>query len=287
LLVVIAVIAVLMGLLLPAVQRVREAAARTQCRNNLKQIGIAAMTFHDALGQFPKGGAWSWATWEQVRGAGPLSSPDEQLLGWHFQLLPFVEQGAVARMTNVLAVRRTPIPTYGCPARRPTAPCAAQEGRVLADYASATPAKFIGDWDRFWQGANWSTPTNAFYDGVIARGRVAPARVTAEMVTDGLSNTLVIGDKWVDSRLYQTGAWSDDVGWADGWDVDTVRFTMLVPIPDTNRNGTGYEFGSAHPGGINAVFGDGSVRTVRYSISPEMFNRLGHRSDGQVVTLDD
>jgi prepilin-type processing-associated H-X9-DG protein len=106
------------------------------------------------------------------------------------------------------------------------------------------------------------------------------------MITDGLSNTMVIGEKWIDARQYQSGAWHDDCGWGDGWDPDVIRFTMLAPIPDSNGSGTGYEFGSAHPNGFNAVFADGSVHTIRYSIGPELFNRLGHRADGQVVNLD-
>ena len=125
---------------------------------------------------------------------------------------------------------------------------------------------------------------NGWYDGIITRGRTAPTRVTAMMVTDGLSNTIVIGEKWVNSKKYQGGDWSDDVGWTDGWDTDVIRFTMCSPIRDTNPDGSGYEFGSAHPSGIHAVFGDGSVRTIRYGISPELFNRLGHRADGQVTS---
>ncbi len=284
LLVVIAIIAILMGLLLPAVQRVREAAARIQCRNNLKQIGLAIANFHDTLGQFPKAGIASWSDWSQYTGTGPASGPNDQPLNWHFQLLPYIEQDALARMTDFEVIRRTPVVIYGCPSRRPVAGVAAQQGRVLADYASATPANYIGDWPRFWQGQPHSpADPGAYYSGVIARGWAAPLRVTAAMVTDGLSNTLVIGDKWVDARLYNIGAASDDCGWADGWDFDVVRFTMLAPIPDKNPNGTGYEFGSAHIGGINAVFADGSVHTISFDISADMFNRLGHRADGLVV----
>jgi prepilin-type processing-associated H-X9-DG protein/prepilin-type N-terminal cleavage/methylation domain-containing protein len=287
LLVAMAILAVLVGLLLPAVQKVREAGGRIQCRNNLRQIGLAVLNHHEAVGHFPKGGAWAWANWPQTPKSYPASAPHDQALNWHFQILPFVEQGAVSRMTDFEAVRRTPIPIYGCPSRRPVARCAVQDNRVLADYAAATPANSPDDWPRFWQGENFATPVNAWYDGVIVRAHVAPARVTAAMIRDGLSNTMVIGEKWVSNLTYQTGSWHDDCGWADGWDPDVIRFTMMAPIPDTNTTGSGYEFGSAHPGGINAVFADGSVRGIRYSISPELFNRLGHRADGQTVTIDD
>ena len=156
----------------------------------------------------------------------------------------------------------------------------------MADYASATPANFIGDGFRFWQGQNFITPENAWYDGVIVRARVNPVRVTVLMITDGLSNTMVVGEKWVSNQTYQVPTPSDDCGWADGWDPDVIRFTMYAPRSDVDPSGNGWSFGNAHPGGVNAVFGDGSVRTIRYDISPELFNRLGHRADGQVVVLE-
>lgn len=287
LLVVVAIVATVVGMLLPAVQKVREAASRVRCGNHLKQIGVAVQTFHDATGQFPKGGGWAWARWGYIPGSTPASGPNDQPLGWHYQILPHIEQSAVAGITDQEVLRRTAIPVYGCPSRRPVAPCAAMGGRVLADYASATPGNFVGDQNRFWQGSPYYPAPNTWYDGVIGRARAAPAKVTAAMVTDGLSNTMVIGDKWVDARKYQTGDWHDDVGWSDGWDPDVVRFTISAPVSDRNQSGGGYEFGSAHPSGINAVFADGSVHTISYGISAEMFNRLGHRADGHMIEWDE
>lgn len=287
LLVAIAIVGNLVGLLLPAVQKVREAAARTQCRNHLRQIGLAVHSFHDSKDQFPKGGGQPWSTWEQFPGSGPWSAPHQQPLGWHYQILPFIEQDAVARMANVLDIRKVPIRIYGCPSRRSVAPNLAQEGRIMADYASATPSNFIGDHDRFWQGAVFAIPTTGWYDGVIVRSLVAPKRVTATMIADGLSNTLLVAEKWLSTANYASGAWHDDCGWADGWDPDTVRFTNYQPRPDARAGGNGFEFGSAHPGGMNAVFADGSIRMIRYGIDPVMFNRLGHRADGQLVELGD
>ncbi|HEY6564110.1 MAG TPA: DUF1559 domain-containing protein, partial [Pirellulaceae bacterium] len=134
LLVVIAILAILMGLLLPAVQKVRESAGRIQCRNNLRQIGIGVLNFHDAINQFPKGGGWATVANIPTGSYGPWIAPYDQPLNWHYQLLPFIEQDAVARITDLEVLRRTPVKIYGCPSRRPTAPCAAMDGRVMADY---------------------------------------------------------------------------------------------------------------------------------------------------------
>src|SRR5688572_3463085 len=99
LLVVIAIIAVLIGLLLPAVQKVREAAARLSCQNNLKQVGLALHNFHDANNRFPTGGG-SWQEGVSYSAPGSALGVDLQTAGWCYQLLPFLEQDAVYKLTD-------------------------------------------------------------------------------------------------------------------------------------------------------------------------------------------
>ncbi|QJX00123.1 DUF1559 family PulG-like putative transporter [Frigoriglobus tundricola] len=260
LLIVIAIIAILIGLLLPGVQRVREAAARIQCANHLKQIGLAAHVYHDQYDRFPTGGTlWSDPP---TYVAGVPAAPPVQNAGWAFQLLPFIEQENLQR--DAALVVPTPVPMYFCPARR--APLAIQ-GRGLIDYASAT-------------GTGGSATGSGPYYGVIARN---PNRVAINDVTDGLSNTLVIGEKRLNPAQYLIGCWYDDTGAMAGWDNDIVCITTLGLARDGGS--TAYQFGSAHPTGMNAVFGDGSVRLVSYDITPITLNALGDRRDGAVVAL--
>ncbi len=115
-------------------------------------------------------------------------------------------------------------------------------------------------------------------------------------IEDGTSNTLLIGEKRLKPGYYQSGDWHDDRGWSDGWDPDTLRFTAYPIGPDTdtpmfnNRQLSvrefGFCFGGAHPGGMNTVFGDGSVHFINFTIERELLNRLGHRADGLTVDLD-
>ena len=95
---------------------------------------------------------------------------------------------------------------------------------------------------------------------------------------------------------YQSGDWHDDSGWSDGWDPDIMRYTAYPPFPDqevaapdpgfvtwgnpSRRTDLGHHFGSAHPAGFNCVFGDGSVKTIPFTIDPTVFNNLGDRQDG-------
>ena len=115
LLVVIAIIAILIGLLLPAVQKVREAAARASCRNHLKQIGLAFHNHHDQHGFFPSGG-WEWYTPPTYVGGVPQVG-ERQQAGWAFQILPFIEGDNVWKAGALVAIA-TPNPMFFCPSRR-------------------------------------------------------------------------------------------------------------------------------------------------------------------------
>src|SRR5262245_32654854 len=118
LLVVIAIIGILVALLLPAIQAAREAARRTQCKNNLKNIGLACLNHVDAFKVFPTGGEyWSPKLQDFVEGGRALGV-DKQGLGWGFQILPFLEEGAVHSLTSEDQISGTVVPLYVCPSRR-------------------------------------------------------------------------------------------------------------------------------------------------------------------------
>lgn len=152
LLVVIAIIGVLVALLLPAIQAAREAARRTQCKNNLKQIGIATQNFADSYKYFPLGGVGPWPTFDFYFTGGKPNGPKEQGLGWAYQLLPYMEQSNV--QSGAAASRQAtgsnadvflsdvPIEGYNCPSRRPPTRGTASRtpgapGYWLLDYAAA------------------------------------------------------------------------------------------------------------------------------------------------------
>ena len=168
LLVVIAIIAVLIGLLLPAVQKVREAAQRVQCRNNLHQIGLAFHMHHDTEGVFPSGGL-SW-TLDRTFVNGMPANYNQQAWGWGYQILPYIEQTALWRIpqgglpgdatagpTGDIQVASTPVQTYICPglAGRRSFPTARPAGRrasaggrwgTTSATAAPGPAVTTGRW---------------------------------------------------------------------------------------------------------------------------------------------
>jgi prepilin-type N-terminal cleavage/methylation domain-containing protein len=325
LLVVIAIIGVLIALLLPAVQAAREAARRSQCTNNLKQMGLALQNHVSAMGTFPQGGSDPW------HDEGLADSRFGRGYGWMVQILPYVENENLRNISKGygagdkqrdLDVRKTPVSMYFCPSRRTNivrfAPKAAEDcsqGCALNDYASATPAhpnpqpppanaatiilEQFADPSKmskteqensFWQLVGHGTVRKGKeYYGVITR-TVAAEPCKPKHITDGLSNTIAIGEKRVLSDRYEIGDWCDDVGWTDGWDPDIMRYTCFLPGQDLPRPGSGpgdpgegpmgYYFGSAHSSAINAVMGDGSVQTIAYEINPIVWNNLGDRRDG-------
>ncbi|WP_020468843.1 DUF1559 domain-containing protein [Zavarzinella formosa] len=278
LLVVIAIIAILIGLLLPAVQKIREAANRMSCSNNLKQMGLAFHGHHDTLGRLPSGGT-TWSNPPTFLAVGQPATLDQQLAGWGFQILPYIEQDAVWKggggattddcQSNAMGAK---IKTMFCPSRR--APQAIS-------------------------GANWYGPASANTHGMTdyAAGNLEQTGPVAygyvgynfAAITDGLSNTLVLGEKMLNRAFLGSFQGDDNEGYTSGWDHDTVRYTNITPIADVNTpaGGDGQQrFGSSHTGGLNVGLSDGSVRFVRFSVSQTTFAALGSRAGGENLGND-
>jgi prepilin-type N-terminal cleavage/methylation domain-containing protein/prepilin-type processing-associated H-X9-DG protein len=146
LLVVIAIIGVLIALLLPAVQAAREAARRSQCKNNLKQVGLACINHHDSLKMFPTGGShWGTLIDEYVENGRPLGTK-KQGVGWPYQILPYLEQGALKGIITNKQLQNSMVPIYVCPSRgvRRIERGGKWEGEtVLMDYAGIQPCTYI------------------------------------------------------------------------------------------------------------------------------------------------
>jgi prepilin-type N-terminal cleavage/methylation domain-containing protein/prepilin-type processing-associated H-X9-DG protein len=126
-----------------------------------------------------------------------------------------------------------------------------------------------------------------FREGTVERFLNFTAAVSFGRIVDGASHTAVVAEKRVDPSTYQSGSSPpDDRGWSDGWDFDTMRLSSCIPYQDSDSvNQFSLSAGSAHTSGFNTGFADGSVRFLNYDIELETFNRMGHRGDGEQVSL--
>ncbi len=227
----------------------------------------------------------AWQDGPTLSGGG-LADPPQQGLGWAAQILPFIEQDGINKLTDWNQQRSAVVSIYFCPSRRaPVVTDAGHGVRSLMDYCGVTGAggeysgsgPYYGLIVRNYAGS-WPTPVPA------NSPRVGPIRLAA--ATDGLSNTWMLGEKRLNSTRYQQGDWHDDQGFTSGWDPDIMRNTTYAWGPDAPSGVDGNEFGSAHPSGINAAMGDGSVRSIRYSTTTAVLTQLGDRRDGSTPNLD-
>jgi prepilin-type N-terminal cleavage/methylation domain-containing protein/prepilin-type processing-associated H-X9-DG protein len=291
LLVVIAIIAILIGLLLPAVQKVREAAARTQCMNNLKQLALACHMCHDSYGWLPSGGwGWNWVG-DPSRACGP-----QQPGGWIYQTLPYIEQNNLYQLAGTPAgavqMIGTTIKTLNCPSRRNGGPYPTNRvynnfggitslNAARTDYAACSGDQsgdeIYGGPDTMAQGdsGGYGWPSTANFTGVIFQRSTIPMPT----ITRGTSNTFLLGEKYLNPDNYSTGAdGGDNENMYCGFDNDLSRTTDYLPQNDTRGYGNTFIFGSRHWTGVNMAYCDGSVQFISFTINLSVWQPAGARN---------
>lgn len=284
LLVVIAILAVLIGLLLPAVQKVRDTSARLQCTNNLKQIALALQGYHDTHQRFPPG---------YDSGVDAMGNEIGPGWGWPTFVLPYIEQTTLfAQMDlklpieNIVNVpRTTSVKTYRCPAD--TSPlifsCVRRSatGQILATVCELAPASYPGV---FGIGEPGVDGEGIFYRG--SRTRIAD-------ITDGTHCTLMVGER---AWLYGETAWAGSVAGAtmaapsgsplsgqfensSNHVLGHTGEALKGPMPPLEPN----HFSSRHNGGVNFVFADGHGVFLTSSVNYAVYKALSTRAGGEII----
>ncbi len=282
LLVVIAIIAVLIGLLLPAVQKVRESAARLSCQSNLKQIGLALHTYENTLNFFPPGA---------ITKANPrLGITSDTLHGWAVFVLPYLEQENAVKLYNYSVswnssgnqqAREAVMKVLQCP----STPDPSRKGGSNSAPSDYAPLNGVSS---ALATSNVIKP-RASYIGAMQVDYLC----THADITDGASNTLFVTECAGRPKVYNNGKLQTSTVTGGGWverDNEYVLHGSNAPGSTaknchtncTNSNET-YSF---HNGGANAVFGDGSVRFIRASMNIDVYASLITRSGGDIANSD-
>ena len=320
LLVVIAIIAILIGLVLPAVQKVREAAARAKCTNNLKQIGLALHNYHDTRGFLPSG---------YVDGnTDANSTPDNDVgpgWGWAAYLLPYIEQDNVYRQidfnqpvgTGVNAkISLLPLTIHQCPSDGYQDPFPVYDSSFTQPIARVAHGNYVAcnGWEECFNGAGGNPQPGSGADGLAGiyglAGRGAFYRNSKTRlldVTDGLSGTIFVGER---SAIHAPATWTGAVagGRCPAWmanqppspyspppgpPYDNADFGEALVLGHCNAThlpnadfpifdpDTFYSF---HPSGANFLFGDGSVHFLSSGINPNTYQALSTIAGGEVAT---
>ena len=317
LLVVIAIIAILIGLLLPAVQKVREAAARATCANNLKQIGLAIHGYHDTRKTFPPDRiAMCWPTWAVL--ILPHIEQGNVYNLWNIQKRFYEQNGPVGSAADPCPIN---IPVYFCPSRRGPPTTFSQPMPKAADLAAGGTARPGGLCDYANNGGtngsdgalieagNWQTnPAGVNLDSLSPVPKLGTlcvgwrSQTSIASITDGTSNTLLIGEKFVVKADLDGGTGTDGSVFSSGNGQENSfrRFVgnnganppvlrpLVQGIEDPGRDANGAlwadkAFGSWHTGVCQFVFCDGSVHAITVSTPVTTMQLLGVRNDGQVI----
>ena len=296
-----------------------------QCGNNLKQLGLAMLQHEETYKRFPSGGWGCFWVGDPDRGSGM-----EQPGSWLYGILPYMDQTALYELGSdgdpnawtptqlVGSAQRvaTPLAMMNCPTRRPAMGYPAAwpgEGFSNGQYTpkGANPVSPIargdyaacaGDQYQGWTFAGPAdlptaasmTANNTWPDAASTATGICYLRseITVSSISDGLSNTYMLGEKYLCPDNYATGMDpGDNESMYTGDDNDNQRTTYYdpssgpthTPMQDQSGYPDSYRFGSAHSGGCNMALCDGSVRSIGYSIDAETHRRLGNRKDGQPV----
>jgi prepilin-type processing-associated H-X9-DG protein len=314
LLVVIAIIAVLISLLLPAVQAAREAARRSQCVNNMKQLGLAMHNYHDSLGNFPIGAMG-------VRSYAPGGVyPDGTAVGnarrtWLPMLLPYIEQGVVANSYNFSQIFNSYLNTTAELTQISVLSCPSDPNQGSIENS---PPRYQHNYVVNWGNTTWQQNMTTTYNptvGIYPPGTTnsvpflgAPFTMDKsfgiQSITDGTSNTLLMAEVKIGADI--TGGIQDHRGdiWNDDWMC--AMFTAFTPpnvsFTDYLGNDCNYPYQnnppcivqvpyfiaarSYHPGGVNALMADGHVQFFKNSIAYTTWRMLGSSQGGEVLSSD-
>ncbi len=283
LLVVIAIIGILIGMLLPAVQQVREAARRTQCLNNVRQLGLAILNYESAHQELPPG-------WSTIDITDPLS---DNGWGWSAFILPQIEG---INLRNQLEFRlpitdpshvdilQESIPVFQCPSE------VAPEIVDLNGETTDSTAPFVGG--ALPVTSNPIMVGRSNYSGMFGNEEIdedpangagaffANSNVELGRFTDGLSNTIIVGERRLDLGAV---SW---VGLVPGVPEAAERIVGAADHAPNDADGGFEDFASYHPGGINVVLGDGSAHFVASSIDEDVFQALSTINGGEVASID-
>jgi prepilin-type processing-associated H-X9-DG protein len=308
LLVVIAIIGVLVALLLPAVQSAREAANRSRCQNNLKQLALAAHEYHDAFGSFPAGWYCWMATYDasnNITGGDPnciaLATPWPYMWSGMIGLFARLDQANLYAELNVnlpttwpdnaTAIRRT-IDGFVCPSNRrpiPVVPVTTPSGSTPtsqlgpSDYRGNMAAGYITTTTSNCPNLNPSVAGTNPYCLIYDNGLMYQnSTVNMADITDGTSTTILMGES-----LWPDGVWSQAPSSCIRTSIDR---TINQPITATTSAGTTVSWrywASKHPGQVNFAYCDGTVRPVTAQINKLTLNKLMTRNGGETISSDE